>query len=318
MLPCRDGVGPSWVGLPPGPWPRLIDFMVWRFPALTEAEWTERILCGDVVDAQGGRLQPTQPYKPQGRLCYYRYLPNEVRVAEDETVLFEDELLVAADKPHFLTVTPSGRYLHETLLVRLRKRLGADDLSPLHRIDRETAGVVVFCKQPATRKFYQAMFAQRRVMKTYEAIAPRHDGLAWPVQRSSWMHEDPAMFLQMKERPGAPGERPNAETLIEPFETQGAWARYRLRPSTGQRHQLRVHLAALGLPILGDRIYPVLQPENTDDPANPLRLLARHIEFNDPLTGVLRRFESRRTLAFPEQAGPAKAAGPDPIQEPTP
>jgi tRNA pseudouridine32 synthase / 23S rRNA pseudouridine746 synthase len=164
--------------------------------------------------------------------------------------------------------------------------------------------VVVFCKQPATRKHYQAMFAQRRVKKTYEAIAPRHDGLPWPVQRSTWMHEDPAMFLQMVERPGAPGERPNAETLIEPIETQGAWTRYRLRPTTGQRHQLRVHLAALGLPILGDRIYPVLQPENTDDPANPLRLLARHIEFHDPLTGVLRRFESARTLAFPTSPTP--------------
>ena len=260
MLPSRDGVGPSWVGLTPGPWPRLIDFLQARFPAVSEAQWTARIERGDVLDEQGRRVSAGQAYRPHGKLCYYRSRPPEARVAGDEVVLFEDELLVVADKPHFLPVTPAGRYLQETLLVRLRRRLGIDSLVPLHRIDRETAGLVLFAKQAATRKAYHALFAQRSVAKTYQAIAAWQPQRAFPLTRASVMQAG-SLFMQMCEQDGPDlGEAmPNAVTTVGWLETRAPWARYELRPLTGQRHQLRVHMAALGMPILGDRISRVRQ-----------------------------------------------------------
>ncbi len=339
MLPSRDGVGPSWVGLTPGPWLRLIDFLQARFPAVGEAQWTARIERGDVLDEQGRRVSAGQAYRPHGKLCYYRSRPPEARVAGDEVVLFEDDLLVVADKPHFLPVTPAGRYLQETLLVRLRRKLKLDSLVPLHRIDRETAGLVLFAKQAATRKAYHALFAQRSVAKTYQAIAAWQPRCAFPLTRASVMQAG-SQFMQMCELQGpdlnnvmqnlqrsnvvVPHAKvpnavpnpvvpnpvvpnavvPNAVTTIAWLETQAPWARYELRPLTGQRHQLRVHMAALGMPILGDRIYPTLAAEGTDDPANPLRLLAQQIEFLDPITGQVRRFESQRRLDFPLPAEP--------------
>lgn len=299
LLPTRDGVGPSCVALPAGPWPRAIDFLVARFPHVPAAEWHARMTQGDVVDEAGQCIVPASPYRPHGKLFYYRNLPQEKRRAAEDTVLFEDELLVAADKPHFLPVTPSGKYLQETLLVRLRRRLGIDTLTPLHRIDRETAGIVLFAKEPHTLRHYEALFAQRAVEKTYEAIAPWREDLRFPLVRQSVL-EDGANFMQMREAASDAGSPrpPNAHTTIELLQTQGALARYRLVPLTGKRHQLRVHMAALGLPIVGDRIYPVLLPEDSDDPANPLRLLAARIAFRDPLTGQAREFRSGQTLSF--------------------
>lgn len=255
---------------------------------------------GDVVDAAGARVSPRQAYLPRGRLYYYRTVPNEVRNAAQACVLFEDELLVVADKPHFLPVTPSGDYLQETLLVRLRRQLGIDALTPLHRIDRETAGVVLFAKQPATCAGYHTLFASREVAKTYQAIARSDPLLRFPLTRASVLV--PAEhFMQMREASGAVanGRQPNALTDIELVETRRANARYRLRPLTGKRHQLRVHMAALGLPLLGDRIYPRLLPQGGDELDNPLRLLAEQIAFRDPVTGQHRSFSSRQRLHFP-------------------
>jgi tRNA pseudouridine32 synthase / 23S rRNA pseudouridine746 synthase len=195
---------------------------------------------------------------------------------------------------------PAGQYLQETLLVRLKRQLGVDELVPLHRIDRETAGLVLLCKQVAHRPLYHALFAQRQVHKLYEAIAPLPpDALEFPMEYTSRL-EPAEHFMQMRLVPSADGAAtPNAHTTIELLETQGLWARFRLLPSTGQRHQLRVQMAALGLPLWGDRIYPVLQPPGTDDLARPLRLLAQHLRFTDPVTGQLRSFETRQSLAWP-------------------
>ncbi|MBI2772205.1 MAG: pseudouridine synthase [Burkholderiales bacterium] len=297
MLPVRNGVGASQVSLPAGPWTCVLDFLVERFPAISAAEWAGRIESGDVVDAAGRAVAAAHPYVPHGKLYYYRTVPNEAPNAAQASVLFEDEHLVVADKPHFLPVTPSGQYLQETLLVRLRRQIGLPELTPLHRIDRETAGVVLFAKQPATRGAYHDLFANRQVDKHYQAIAPSDARLQFPLTRSSTLL--PAdHFMQMREA-DVPGARPNAQTEIELLETRGPWARYRLRPATGKRHQLRVHMAALGLPILGDRIYPELMGHGGDEPANPLRLLAAGITFRDPITGEARSFASRRELHFP-------------------
>ena len=303
MLPMRDGVTASQVGLPEGHWPCILDFLVERFPAVSEADWAGRIDSGDVVDAGGRPVVARQAYVPHGKLYYYRTVPNEAPNAAQASVLFEDELLVVADKPHFLPVTPSGQYLQETLLIRLRRQLGLPALAPLHRIDRETAGVVLFAKQPGDRAAYQALFAGRKVVKHYEAIAPSDPRLQFPLARTSRLQTSDH-FMQMREQEAQAGATPNAHTDIELMETRGRWARYGLRPSTGKRHQLRVHMAALGLPILGDRIYPTLMPPGGDEPDNPLRLLAAGISFRDPITGRDRSFASGRRLHFPESGCP--------------
>ncbi len=302
MLPVRDGVGASQVGLPEGPWASMLDFLVQRFPAIPAAQWRERMAQGNVVDDAGRSVTPHQPYAAHGKLYYYRTVPDEAPNAAQATVLFEDELLVVADKPHFLPVTPSGNYLQETLLVRLRRQLGIDALTPLHRLDRETAGVVLLAKQPATCGHYHQLFSNRGMTKTYEAIAPSPDGTAlrFPLTRVSALVEADH-FMQMREAPGDAAGTSHAHTDIEWIETQGAHARYRLRPLTGRRHQLRVHMAALGLPIVGDRIYPTLLPQGGDETHNPLRLLAQGIAFCDPITGAQRSFASLQQLHFPPE-----------------
>lgn len=258
---------------------------------------------GELIDATGERLTADAPYREQLRVYYYRSPVAEPRIPFVETVLFQDDCLVAADKPHFLPVLPSGRYAQETLLTRLRRRLGIDTLTPVHRIDRDTAGVVLFAVQPAVRDAYQRLFRERRVEKIYEAIAPQPPvSLRFPLTRRSRLVES-ARFMQMHE---ADGEA-NAETVIElmtpvsPSATVAAsmspFARYRLRPLTGQKHQLRAHMAALGLPIVNDRIYPsLLAADDAVDFSRPLQLLARRIAFDDPLSGVSHVFESNQLL----------------------
>ena len=290
LLP-RHGVGPSCVGLPAGEWPTFTEFLVQRFPAISRDVWLDRMAAGLVVDEFGGLVTPTRPYRGHMRLYYYRALPDEPRIPFEAAVLFQDEHLVVADKPHFLPVTPSGHYLQETLLVRLKNQLGIDSLIPIHRIDRETAGLVLFSVQPKERDAYQALFRRHEVSKHYEAIAPWRPELQFPLQRKTRIVEDEPFFRQRE----MPGEA-NSETQIDVLETQGDRARYALSPVTGKKHQLRVHMNALGMPISNDRIYPPLELTPEDDYARPLQLLAKSIAFADPLTGQALRFESRLNL----------------------
>jgi tRNA pseudouridine32 synthase/23S rRNA pseudouridine746 synthase len=294
-LPVRDGVSASTVATPSGPWPQVLDFLAERIPAVSRAQWAERMARGEVLDAQGQALPPDSPYRAQTRLHYWRALDHEHPVPFASPIVFQDDWLVVADKPHFLAVTPKGRHLQETLLVRLKRATGIDTLSPMHRIDLETAGLVVFTVQPATRHAYQDLLRQQRVHKAYEAIAPWHSDLQWPQLRRSHIGHS-AHFMATAELPG----EPNSATHIEPLEVQGAWARYHLRPVTGRKHQLRVHMNALGLPIAGDRIYPRLQPavdpNSPPDFSRPLQLLAKRLAFDDPITGAARVFESQQHL----------------------
>ena len=300
MLPTRQGVSPSCVALPQGPWPTVLDFLCERLPAVSRADWVRRMTAGEVVTHLGVAIQPTQPYLPQTKLYYWRELPFEHPIPFEERVIYQDDWLVVADKPHFLPITPKGRYLHETLLVRLKRQLGIDTLVPAHRLDRETAGLVLFTVQPASRHAYQSLFRDRLVSKVYEAVAPYQAGLPWPQWRRSRLQES-ERFMAMEEVPG----EPNAHTWIDLTEVKGPWARYELRPITGQKHQLRAHMNALGLPLHGDRIYPVLQPaEPPDAPldfSHPLKLLARELSFTDPISGEERRFTSQRTLPWPDE-----------------
>lgn len=291
--PALNGVGPSATVLPPGPWPTVLAFLVQKFTAISESAWRERMAQGKVLDAQGQPITAERPYQPLLRVYYYRSVPNEPRIPFEAVILFQDEHLIVVDKPHFLPVMPSGGYLQETVLVRLKRQLGLDALVPIHRIDRDTAGLVMFSVQARSRGAYAALFRAREVQKTYEAIAPWNPALALPLTRESRI-EEAGHFMLQHEVSGSS----NAVTRVDVAEvsSNGANARYQLHPVTGQRHQLRVHMAALGIPILGDGLYPVLTPEGQIDYDHPLQLLAKSIEFVDPMTGQARRFESQRHL----------------------
>lgn len=295
-----DGVSASCVALPHGPWPRLIDFLGERLPKVGMDEWQQRMAQNRVLDEQGVPQASDAPYRPGTRIYYYRELETEALIPFEEEVLYQDEHLLVADKPHFLPVTPSGRYVQQTLLVRLKRRTGLEHLSPIHRIDRETAGLVLFSLRPQDRGAYQALFREQVVDKDYEAIAPLRPDLPLPAVHRSRIEADEQFFRQ-REVPGAP----NSETQIALLEARGTLARYRLRPRSGKTHQLRVHMDALGRPIVGDLFYPEVvhgPGPAQEDWSRPLQLLARGIRFSDPVTGALRQFESRRQLVWPADA----------------
>jgi tRNA pseudouridine32 synthase/23S rRNA pseudouridine746 synthase len=293
-LPVRDGVAPSYLWITETRAGGMLAFLAERFPEIAGPSWAERLARGDVVDAQGERLGADSPVRQGMRIWYYRELDQETPIPFEESIVFQDEHLLVVDKPHFLPMIPTGRFLRETLLVRLKRKLALPHLTPIHRLDRETAGVVIFSHNLATRGTYQSMFQKRSVRKVYEALAPTLQGREFPFTYRSRMVDGDKFFVMREEE----GE-PNSETLVELIEQRGALARYRLHPHTGRKHQLRLHMASLGVPILNDAFYPVALPCKGDDFSRPLQLLARRIGFEDPLTGEARSFASERALAWP-------------------
>ncbi len=306
--PPRDGVSASRVGVGAAgaTW---LEFLVQRFPAVTD--WPERLARGDVLDADGQALAPDALCVPGSVLWYWRSPPPEPRVPFEIEVLHQDEHLVVVDKPHFLPVVPGGRHLQETVLVRLKRLTGIETLAPMHRLDRETAGVVVFTVQPPTRHAYQSLLLNRQVHKVYEAVAPWRADLPIPLSCQHRLEQQPGKdFMQMAVVPGPA----NAETAVSLIKVIAAatdlpvpLALYRLVPHTGRKHQLRAQMSALGLPIVGDRIYPALLPlpaaDAAPDYADPLQLLAREFSFTDPISGQPRRYTSRRVLQRAEPVG---------------
>jgi tRNA pseudouridine32 synthase/23S rRNA pseudouridine746 synthase len=287
----RDGVGASAVHLPAGDWPLLLDFLAERFADIGRDAWHSRMQRGLVLDADARPLAPDSTFRPGITIHYYRELADEPEIPFDAAIIHRDDHLLIVDKPHFLPVIPSGRFLQQTLLVRLRRELGIDTLAPLHRIDAGTAGLVVFSLDIATRGRYQSLFAQRAIEKRYEALAPRLDGLRFPfMRRSRLVRGEP--FHRSTEVDGDA----NSETVFEAMTPHGDHGLYRLRPLSGRKHQLRVHMAAIGAPIVNDPLYPQLCDEPAGDYSRPLKLLARSLAFADPLSGERRVFESRREL----------------------
>ncbi|TFW32120.1 pseudouridine synthase [Massilia horti] len=296
-LPIRNGVSPSYLWITETLAGGMLRFLNARFPDIAGPSWLDRMARGEVVDAQGTPLAPDSHVRSGMRIWYYRELIDETPIPFKEQILFQDEHLLVVDKPHFLPMIPTGRFLHETLLVRLKHKLALPHLTPIHRLDRETAGVVIFSHNLDTRGRYQSMFQKRVVRKVYEALASPIPERECPFTYRSRMVDGDKFFV-MKEEEG----EPNSETLVEQIERRGDLVRYRLHPHTGRKHQLRLHMASLGAPILNDAFYPVALPCKGDDFSAPLQLLARTISFEDPLTGQERSFTSERELAWPDQS----------------
>ncbi|KPW94014.1 Pseudouridine synthase [Pseudomonas syringae pv. castaneae] len=273
--------------LPPGAWATVLDCLCAKFTSISREQWLDRIARGRVLDENGKAIAPDLAYREGLRIHYFREVPNETPIPVLETILYADEHLVVADKPHFLPVTPAGEYVEQTLLRRLIHRLGNPDLVPLHRIDRHTAGLVLFSANRQTRSAYQALFPTRQIDKFYEAIAPALPGLEFPRLHESRLVEGEP-FFRMQEGAGAS----NTRTQIEVLERQDQLWRYGLYPVTGKKHQLRVHMAALGAGICNDPFYPAVVKNPVDDYQNPLKLLAKGLRFIDPLSGKQRQFES--------------------------
>lgn len=279
LIGVRDALGPVRVRLRGGP---VLSELTDRFGVRAAA----KVLAGEVVDADGAVIDGAT-VMPSGSSVYlYRDLPDEVPVPFDVPVLYRDDDIVVVDKPHFLATTPRGRHVAQTALVRLRCSLGLPELSPAHRLDRLTAGVLLFTTRRELRGPYQTLFARGLVAKTYLARAAVDPQLVFPRVVRSRIVKRRGQLQALTEAGPA-----NAETLVQLRSPDGL---YRLTPRTGRTHQLRVHMASLGLPITGDPLYPNIVDVADDDFSTPLRLLAHRMEFDDPVTGSHREFVSRR------------------------
>jgi tRNA pseudouridine32 synthase/23S rRNA pseudouridine746 synthase len=276
------------------PYPFILDFLTKRFPFIDRGTWEARILAGKVLSEQGDPICLTTPYTPLTRLHYFREVTREPSIPFTEKILFCNADLLVACKPHFLPVIPGGPYVNECLLNRLKKKTGNENLSPINRIDRETAGLVLFSMNPKTRGRYQELFMNRGVEKTYTAVTRYARAPAekfWTVENRI-IQGDP--WFTMKVIPG----NPNAISKISLIKTKGEKALFKVSPVTGKKHQLRLHLSGLGFPILNDRVYPKLIEEKKLDFTAPLQLLAKKIAFKDPLSGKKVSFSSDRHLAW--------------------
>lgn len=291
--PMLNGVNASQVFLKPiQPTPTTVyAYLCQAFPHILATEWQQRFMDGLVYSASGEVLNLNSPYIANSHCFYYRFLAHEVHVPFQHRVLFENEHVMVIDKPHFLTMSPTGQYVQETLLVRLKQQTGIEHLTPIHRLDRETAGVVLISKCIESRGVYQQMFATRQVQKTYHAIAPYNAKLKFPITTRLHMQKgQPFYTMQVLDA------EPNSETEIDLLAHNNQWAKYQLKPQTGKQHQLRVHLNSLGIAIQNDPFYPVVQHKAEDDFAAPLQLLAKHIAFIDPIEQRAFEFESQFEL----------------------
>jgi tRNA pseudouridine32 synthase/23S rRNA pseudouridine746 synthase len=287
---------PSVVTLPDvaKPYPSILEFLVRAFPHVSRNRWAERLVAGKLLDDSGVPISAQTPYAPSKRIFYFREVESEPVIPFTEIILFQDDELLVACKPHFLPVIPGGRFVNECLLNRLRARTGMADLAPLHRIDRETAGVVIFSVNKKTRGRYHDLFMHGQVTKTYLALAE----LLAPVQTNRWTVENRIVRGEPRFRMKTIAGIANARSTIQLLEVNANRARFRLHPLTGKTHQLRLHMSGLGFPIRNDRVYPELQAQQADDFDRPLQLLAKLVQFRDPITGQSREFCSGRELVW--------------------
>lgn len=296
-VPLRDGLDPTRVRLPDVVTePTVLAHLQARFPRDAE-RLAQKMADRDVYDAGGRAMDPSAAPVPRSDIYLYRDPPVEPVVPFPIEIVHRDENLLVIDKPHFLATTPRGAYIARSALVLLRRQFDLPELSPAHRLDRPTAGIVVFTVRTEVRRAYQELFAQRAIEKRYDAIAPLSPHLRLPLRVQSRIIKERGV-LQAREVPG----EPNADTTIELSTTRGGYGLYRLTPHTGKTHQLRIHMTSSGIPIVGDSLYPTFRDVAGDDYSDPLQLLARSVDFTDPLSGQRRRFASARHLSFPDSS----------------
>lgn len=301
----------------------IADYLIARFYPNDPQIIHSRFETGEVRLDDGTVPTASSPYAPGERIRYFRELADEPELPSDMPVLYEDEHVLAIDKPHFLPTTPRGSYIAQTALTKLRVREGNPLLIPIHRLDRPTAGVLLFAKTVQARRPFQMMFQHRLVSKTYRAVAPvpadptaaeqalSAEGLR--VRSHIQKVRDVLQVRQLSETECvARGVEPNTLTtarILETFTPDPAeaeawgvepgcpWGLYDLAPHTGKTHQLRAHLNLLGAPILGDVLYPRVLPDGPDRSEHPLQLLAYTLSFEHPITGEPISLRSGRTLS---------------------
>jgi tRNA pseudouridine32 synthase/23S rRNA pseudouridine746 synthase len=270
----------------------VLDYLLERFPGISRRQWCERMAKGLVFLDDGTGVLPGSPYRAGQTVRYRKQIPLEPKAIDDVIIVHQDASIVVVDKPHGMPVTPAGDYVERSLLVQLRRMTGIASLTPMHRLDRDTAGLVLFSVNAAMRKPYHALFANGAVQKEYVAISR----VATTPANTEWLVEnriergDPWHRQQIIDGP------PNARSMILLLEVRSGFGLFRLLALTGKKHQLRLHMASLGFPILDDCLYPDLR---SSAPALPLQLLAQRLAFLDPLTGAALEFSSTRRLAWP-------------------
>lgn len=289
-----NGVSASTLHLPAGSWMTLLQALCAHFPQIDEAVWRSRFARGRVHDEHGAPLAADAPYREGARIRYFREVSAEEPVPFQARILHCDDDILIADKPHFLPVVPAGRHVEETLLTRLIRETGNRELVPLHRIDRATAGLVMFSTRLESRRPFQDLFRKRLIEKEYEAWAGALPALSFPC-RAEIRLQPGTPFFRMQAVAGTP----NAWTEIELIARGPQYWHYRLRPITGRKHQLRVQMAALGAAIVNDELYPELRQRDVADFSRPLALVARALRFRDPYCGRMREFVSACALATP-------------------
>ncbi|MDD1793242.1 pseudouridine synthase [Enterovibrio sp. ZSDZ42] len=272
----------------------VLEYLIIKFPFIDAEVWRQRVSDGKVHYHDGTLVTAKSPFKAQQRICYYREVESEPRIPFEEKILFQDEHIVVAYKPHFLAVTPGGVFVNECLQHRLRKSMGFEDLQALHRLDRVTAGLVMFSINPETRHLYHHLFETRQIHKTYQAVASVNEnenivGQEWEV-KNRIVQSEPRFRMQVTE-----GDA-NSHSVIRCLEQSNEKALFELHPVTGKTHQLRVHMQSLGWPILNDKYYPELQPFSADNYNAPLQLLAKSVEFIDPIANQTRSFQCSHNL----------------------
>ncbi|MBW2185320.1 MAG: pseudouridine synthase [Deltaproteobacteria bacterium] len=272
--------------------PLLFDFLCHRFEKIPDHIWRQRFIDGKILDGNQQPLSIDALYVPQSTVYYFREVVDEIIIPFYEEIIYQDEELLVACKPHFLPVTPGGRFVKECLVYRLRAATGNDHVAPLHRLDRHTAGLVMFSMNPKTRSHYSALFSRGTITKKYLAMgyySKQLDQRTWEVNNR--IEQGQPWFLRH-----VVNGTPNAHSTIHLHQQQGDRASFVLQPHTGKTHQLRIHMSNLGFPIVNDRYYPTLQPEQADDYKQPLQLIAKQLQFKDPVTGKSHQFQSQREL----------------------
>ena len=269
----------------------ILGHLALLFPQVSGAAWRDRAARGLVTTGDGVKIREDSPYAHGLTVFYMKEVQSEPEPLEIERILFQDDEILAADKPHGMTVTPAGDHVARSMLYRLQERTRLDSLVPLHRIDRDTAGLVLFGIKAGSRARYHELFAKKEIQREYFAVAHVADvpdqkhwrvenrlGAGTPWFRRQILNDGPI----------------NASTEIELLEARDGIGLFRLKPVTGKKHQLRVHMASIGFPILGDALYPEMRNQEPSDP--PMQLLACRLTFIDPLTGIQREFKSERRL----------------------